>query len=185
MALYLNNKRFLVLATIILLTALTRLLPHPPNFSPVAAIALFGGAYFVQKKWAFILPLFAMFISDIGLELITGHGFHTLMPVVYIAFTMTVGLGLLIGKRVNIGTVIGGTLAASILFFVLTNFAVWIQGGLYPLTFEGLITCYVAAIPFFGNTLLGNVVYASILFGGWALAESKLPAIARPQIANG
>ena len=94
---------------------------------------------------------------------------------------MTVGLGLWIGKRISAGTVIGGTLAASVLFFCLTNFAVWMQGGLYPLTFEGLIACYVAAIPFFGNTLLGNFVFSGLLFGGWAMAQNKFTILARPE----
>lgn len=178
-----THKRGFALTVIVLIIALTRLFPHPPNFSPIAAMALFGGACFTEKHWALILPLTAMLVSDIGLELTTGYGFHTLMPVVYLTFAVTVGLGMMIGKRATVSTVIGGAFAASALFFIATNFAVWMQGGLYPLTLDGLYACYVAAIPFFGNTLLGNLVYAGILFSGWAIAENKFPTLARPRVA--
>lgn len=181
MSLSTNHNRLFALMGFVFIAALSRLLPHPPNVSPVAAIALFGGAGFVGKHWAFILPLLAMFISDIALEITTGYGFHSLIPVVYAAFIITVGLGMLIRNRITPMTVIASSLAASILFFALTNFAVWAQGGLYPQTFEGLLACYVAAIPFFGNTLLGNLIYAGILFGAWAMMENKFTVLARRQ----
>ena len=178
-----NHNRFFVISALIVAVALMRLLPHPPNFSPIAAIALFGGAYLTKKHWAFIIPILAMLASDIALELTTGYGFHALMPVIYVAFAMTVCIGLFIAKRVSFGTVIGGTLAASVLFFVRTNFAVWMTGDLYPRSIEGLIACYVAAIPFFGNTVLGNLLFSGLLFGGWAIAQNKLPMLARPTAA--
>ena len=184
MSLFSNHSRLFALMAFVLVVALSRLLPHPPNVSPIAAIALFGGAGFVNKHWAFILPLLAMLISDVALEITTGYGFHSLMPVVYAAFIITVGLGMLIKKRVTPMSVITGSVAASILFFGLTNFAVWAQGGLYPQTFDGLIACYVAAIPFFGNTLFGNLIYAGILFGGWAIMENKFPVLASPRTAT-
>ena len=176
-----NHKRLITLSGLILMVALSRLLPHPPNFSPVATLALFGGASLVTRKWAFIVPLIAMLLSDIGLEFLTGQGFHSLMPVVYMTFAITVGIGIWTAKRISVGTIIGGTLAASVLFFVVTNFAVWVSGGFYPKTPEGLLACYTAAIPFFGNTLMGNFVYVGLMFGGWAFMENKFPVLMRPR----
>lgn len=176
-----KDKRLIALAGLVLFVAVSRLFPHPPNFSPVAALALFGGASFVTRKAAFIVPILAMLISDIGLELTTGFGFHALMPVVYFAFALTVMIGMWVGKHLSVGSVVGGTLVASGLFFAVTNFAVWARGDLYPLTFDGLIACYIAAIPFFQNTLIGNFVYVGVLFGGWALAENRFPVLMRPK----
>lgn len=182
------NLRTLMLVGMVLSAALARLIPHPPNFTPIGALALFGAAYF-QSRWAaFLVPLAAMFLSDLGLQLATslglysgwmagGTGFHTGMLVVYGTIVLIAALGLLLRRKKTVLTVAGATLASSILFFLITNFAVWEEGSLYPLNSEGLRSCYLAAMPFFHWTLLGDACYASVLFGGFALAERCFPVL--------
>ncbi len=167
------NPRFIAIVTMIFSAAAMRLLPHPPNFTPIAAIALFGGAHFASRRLAFAVPLMAMFLSDL---LIAG-GFHTLMPVVYICFAVTVGLGIWVAKKITPLRIASTALCGSILFFVVTNFGVWMLYNFYPKTLAGLIQCYVAAIPFFRNTLTGDLLFATMLFGGFALMERYVPAV--------
>lgn len=170
------KPRFLALLAITLAAASTRLLPHPPNFAPIAAMALFGGCHFTSKRSAFGVPLIAMFLSD----LLLGYGFHPVLPFVYGSFALTVCLGLWVRQRRTPLAIGGAALTASVLFFAVTNFGVWIQGDLYPMTLEGLVRCYVAAIPFFRNTLAGDAFYTVVLFGGFALAQALFPAVREP-----
>jgi hypothetical protein len=161
-----------------------RLLPHPPNVTPIAAIALFGGAHFASKRAALAVPLTAMCLSDVLL----GFGVHRVMPFVYGSFASTVFLGRLIRDRRSALAVGGAALTGSVLFFVVTNFGVWLVGDLYPRTLEGLVACYVAGIPFFRNTLAGDFLYAGALFGGFALAQRCFPVLreqSRPAVAHG
>ena len=181
------NKRFLVLLGITLSAVAMRLAPHPPDFTPIAAIALFGGAHFVRKRTALLVPLTAMYLSDLALGFfVYDFGwFHGFMPFVYASFAATVCLGLLIRGRLGPLIVGGAALASSVLFFVITNFGVWLVGSLYPKTISGLLSCYVAAIPFFRNMLVGNVFYSVVLFGGFALAQRYLPVLrAEPAMAQ-
>jgi hypothetical protein len=166
-----EKTRFLVLGGIILAAAASRLIPHPPNFSPIMAMALLGGACFVQKRWAFVVPLAAMLFSDAVL------GFHRFVPVVYGSFALIVCLGFWLRTRRTAVPIACAALAGSVLFFIITNFAVWALGSLYAKTTEGLAACYLAAIPFFGNSLLGDAAYTVWLFGGLALAEKWMPAL--------
>lgn len=170
------KPRFLTLLGITLAAAATRLLPHPPNFTPIAAMALFGGCYFASRRAAFGVTLTAMFLSD----LLLGYGFHPVLPFVYGSFALTGCLGLWVRRRRTLLTIGSTALAGSVLFFVVTNFGVWVQGDLYPRTSEGLVRCYIAAIPFFRNTLAGDAFYTVVLFGGFALAQSLLPALREP-----
>jgi hypothetical protein len=148
---------------LILFAAFSRLMPHPANFTPVAAIALFSGTYF-NKKYMFILPVAAMFISDLIL------GFHSTMIWVYGSFVLISFIGLWLRSRKKVGYVIGTALFSSILFFVLTNLGVWLT-GYYGLTFNGLIECYTMAIPFFRNSLTGDIFYVAVLFGIYELVS--------------
>src|SRR5262245_60208517 len=148
------RARFSLMAILILAAAAMRIVPHPPNFSPVAAIALFGGAHFDRKGWAFIVPLAAMLLSDVVLQLLYGWGFHTQMPIVYLTFTAIVGLGLLLRGQRRPRLVIAAALGASLLLYLTTNFGVWALGSLYPKTASGLLACYIAALPFLGWTVL-------------------------------
>lgn len=161
----------LALVLMIVLAALSRLLPHPPNFSPVEAMALFGGAYFAQRWLGVLVPLLAMLLADFFL------GFHSGMPVVYGAIALISILGFALRGKTSILRVASFGLVGATLFFVITNFAVWAGSGMYPMTASGLLTCYIAGIPFFHWQLAGVAVYSVILFGGFAFLRSNLPAL--------
>jgi hypothetical protein len=152
--------------------AALRLLPHPPNFDPIAALALFGGVHVDDRRWAFALPLAAMLLSDVVI------GFHSQMLMVYAAFALIVWMGFSLRGRLTAVPVVGASILASSLFFIMSNFGVWAFDRLYPRNFEGLVACYVAAIPFFGSTIAGGLFYTAVLFGGFALAERKIPRFA-------
>ncbi|CAN5225140.1 MAG: hypothetical protein M3448_00075 [Pseudomonadota bacterium] len=171
-----NRARLLVLLLAIFAAAAMRLLPHPPNFSPIAAMALFSGAYLPKRALAFAAPFGALVLSDIFLG-----GFYRGMEFVYLSFGLTVLIGWMVAKRKSPLVVGGAAVASSVLFFVLTNFGMWLFSGFYPLTLAGLVACYAAAIPFFQNTLAGDLFFAALLFGGFALAERALPALRQPQ----
>lgn len=148
---------------IIFFAVILRLIPHPPNFAPIAAMALFGGVY-LDKKYALIMPFLAMFISDIFL------GFHSTMAFVYGSFLITGIIGLSLKSHKTRLNVIAATLISSLLFFLITNFGVWLVSGLYPKSLAGLIQSYFFAIPFFRNTLLGDLFYVGLFFGSYELA---------------
>jgi hypothetical protein len=160
---YLLNK-LATPATFILVGIVARILPHAPNFTPIGAMALFGGAY-LTKKQALILPIAAMILSDFFI------GFDSLpmRMVVYGSFFVMVLIGLGLKEKIGIKKLAISTLLASVLFFVTTNFAVWAFGTLYPKTVGGLIDCFILAIPFFQNTLLGDFFYTGVFFGGYNL----------------
>jgi hypothetical protein len=178
------NARFFTILGITLSAAAMRLLPHPPNMTPIAAMALFGGVYFAAGRTAFLVPLAAMYLSDLALGFfVYDFGwFHWFMPFVYMSFTATVCLGLLIRRRLTLLTVGGAALMSSVLFFIITNFGVWLVGNLYPKTEAGLLSCYVAAIPFFRNTLAGDAAYTLVFFGGFALAQRFLPILRKEPV---
>ncbi|HKI97319.1 MAG TPA: DUF6580 family putative transport protein [bacterium] len=165
------RPRFLTLLGIVAAAAALRLLPHWPNFTPIAAMALFGGAHFSSRRAAFAVPLAAMLLSDAVL------GFHAMMPFVYAAFVGAVGLGLLLRTRRTPLAIGAAALAASVGFFVVTNAAVWAVGGLYPHTAAGLLAALAAGLPFYAPTLAGDAFYTALLFGGFALAQRALPAL--------
>ncbi len=179
-----NKKTFYIIAGFILFAALSRLLPHAYNFTPLGAIALFGMAYFKDKKWALIIPLFALWGTDLILNNTKYAAFHDGfawftggMLFIYGSFAMIAILGYYLFKKVSVGRVIGGALGASIIFFVISNFGVWLKSPMYPLNLEGLIMCYTAAIPFFHNTLAGDLIYCSVLFGGYEYLKSRYPSL--------
>ncbi len=165
------TPRLLVISGIILFAALMRLVPHYPNFTPVAAIALFGGAYLGRKPLALMVPLVALFISDLFL------GFHNMMIPVYIGFALVVLLGTLMKNRVRVPYIIGGSLAGSLIFFLVTNFAVWAFTPYYQPNLQGLLTSYTMAIPFFHASLLGDLFYNSLFFGSFYLIKQYYPSL--------
>lgn len=173
-----SKPRLVVLACMILAAAASRLIPHPPNVASITAVALFGGAYLSDRRLACFIPLTALFLSDLIL------GFYSHMWVVYGSFALVVCVGFLLRMRRTPLAIAGAALASSILFFVITNFAVWVFGSLYPKTIEGFLACYVAAIPFFQNTLLGDALYSIVLFGGFALFERWWPALREPTLVQ-
>jgi len=158
-----------IAAVLVLLAAALRILPHPWNFTPIGAMALFSGSVFRDKWQKFLFPLVALFAGDVVV------GFHKLMFVVYLSFMVSVVLGIWIGENRKPLRIAGATLFGAIQFFLITNFAIWTTYTTYPKTLAGLVACYVAAVPFFWNTLAGDVFYTALLFGGYALAERYLP----------
>jgi hypothetical protein len=180
--------RTAVLVGMVLLAALTRLLPHPPNFTALGALALFAGARFPNRWTAFLVPLAALFVSDAALQVVTdlgwesgwlarGTGFYGGMWVVYAATALVTAVGLLLRQRRSVRAVACGVAGGSTLFFLVTNFAWWTGYDLYPHTLAGLLQSYVAALPFYGWSLAGDATYATLLFGGLALAERLHPAL--------
>jgi hypothetical protein len=172
------QPRLMVLITIVLAAAASRLIPHPPNLTSIAAVAFFGGAYFSDRRLAFLVPLAALFLSDLIL------GFYAHMEVVYLSFALIVCVGLWLQKRRSTIYIVGAALASSILFFLLTNFGVWALESLYPKTMAGLLACYVAAIPFFQNTLQGDLFFTAALFGGFTLLERSFPKLREPRMTT-
>jgi hypothetical protein len=166
-----NSTRLFVLLGAILCAAALRLVPHPPNFTPIGAMALFGGAYLGRRALAFLAPLAALLLSDLVLGVYSG------MIVQYVAVALVVSVAILALERVTALRVGAAAIASSVLFFVVTNFGVWLLSGMYPLTLPSLAACYVAAIPFFQNTLAGDLFYSGLLFGGFALLERLVPAL--------
>ena len=171
------NLRLMTLTAIILAAALSRLMPHPPNMASVAAVALFGGAYFSDRRMAFLVPLAALLLSD-GVM-----GFHPHMEIIYAAFALIVCLGFWLRRHLTPLNIAGAALAGSVLFYLVTNFGVWALGSLYPKTVDGLIACYVAANPFFQNTLQGDLFYTAILFGGFALLERQFASLREANVS--
>jgi hypothetical protein len=172
------KPRLIVLITMVLAAAASRLIPHPPNLTSITAVALFGGAYFSDRRLAFLVPLAALFLSDLIL------GFYAHMEVVYLSFALIVCVGLWLQKRRSTIYIVGAALASSILFFLLTNFGVWALESLYPKTMAGLLACYVAAIPFFQNTLQGDLFFTAALFGGFTLLERSFPKLREPRMTT-
>jgi hypothetical protein len=177
----------LLLAGLIVLAALSRLLPHPPNVSPVEAVALFGGAYFARRSLAIAVPLVAMFLSDLALGLLNGGiyaeyflgaGFLT----IYLCIALSTVLGFALRGRVNAWRVGGYSVAGSVLFFLVTNFGAWLGSPMYPQTGAGLLLAYEMGIPFFQNTVVGTLLYSALLFGSFELLRQRVPAL-RPQTA--
>ena len=165
-----------IFAVIVALAMLTRLIPHYPNFTALGAAALFGGAYF-RKPIALAIPIVAMFLSDLVLNnliyrpqfLGNYDGFVVFEPVVlwsYAAFIIIALIGHAWIRSRKILPVIGASLGASVVFFLISNFAVWIHSALYPKTLAGLAAAYGAGLPFFGNTVVGDLFFVAIFFGG-------------------
>jgi len=166
-----NHARLIALLSAIAAAAALRLVPHPPNFSPIDAMALFSGAYLGRRAIAFAAPLAALLLSDLVL------GFYHGMVTVYATVALIVAIGWWLSSRRTPLRIASATLASSVTFFVITNFGMWLFSGFYPLTSAGLAACYAAAIPFFQNTVAGDLFYAVLLFGGFALAKHFVPQL--------
>jgi len=180
------NQKFeirpLLLVLIVALAALSRLLPHPYNFTPVTAVALFGGAYFSRAYLAFLVPLLAMWISDLLLNNVVYAAYFEQFSwfgswSVYLAFGFIVGMGILFLKQVKPGRLILTTLAASTLFFLVTNFASWLGMAVYSKDVSGLLQAYIAGLPFFRTAILGDLVYSLLLFGSFEWVKRQYPKL--------
>ena len=166
-----NYSRIIALVSAIVAAAALRLVPHLPNFTPIGAMALFSGAYIGRRPLAFLVPLAALFLSDLVL------GFYHGVATVYAATALIVLIGYFALGRVTPLRVGLAALASSVLFFTITNLGMWQFSGFYPTTMAGLETCFVAAIPFFQNTVAGDLFYSALLFGGFRLAETLAPSL--------
>lgn len=189
--------RFITLIFITVLIGFFRVISHKlnlgafANFTPIGAMALFGGAYFKSYDKAFLFPIATLFMSDLILmqliypEHSTGllyKGWYW----TYLAFALVVLIGRFI-KKVNVKSVVISAVAAALVHWVIADFGVWLGGGMnlatgkpYPPTFNGLMECYMMAIPFMKNLLLGNLIYGAILFGSFELAQLKYPSLLKP-----
>jgi uncharacterized protein DUF6580 len=171
--------RSLLALVFILIAAGLRIAPHPWNFTPIGAMALFSGALVRDRRLAFLFPLVTLFAGDLFL------GFHKLMPVIYASFLLSVLIGRWLQNRRTLARITGATVLGAAQFFMVTNFGVWAAGNLYPRTLAGLAACYIAGVPFFWNTLAGDAFYVGILFGSFALAERSFPTLREPALARG
>lgn len=169
------NNRLIFISLSILIVAFSRLLPHPLNVTPIAAIALFGGAMFNNRTLAFAVPLAAMLVSDIFL------GFHNTMLSVYTAFALTVLIGFAVKNEKSPVKLAIASISGSVLFFMITNFAVWFGDVYYTQDVNGLLTCYAAGVPFFRNSLLGDLFFNAVLFGGYHVVSAKFPKLTAAQ----
>ena len=172
----------MALMLMILAVALTRLIPHPPNFSPVEAMALFGGAYFAKRSWAIALPLIALFISDLALSFMMGGVYFQYFVsadflMIYATIALLTVLGFALRGKVSIKRVAIFSVISSLIFFLITNFAVWLDSPMYSQTATGLMAAYLAGLPFLQNGLLGTLFYSALLFGSYELLKQRAPAL--------
>lgn len=169
----LNARNLFIFALIFGAAALRVWGDLPYNFTPVAAIALFGGAMFANRALALIVPVGIMLLSDALI------GFHPHIPAVYASFLLIVGIGHLIRKNPTMLKAIGGGMVGSLLFFLITNAAVWYGASFYSQDLGGLLDSYAAGIPFFRGTFVGDLLFTTVLFGSYKLAELKLPTLVK------
>ena len=176
-----------VALTLTLTAALVRLIPHPPNFAPIGGMALFGGSRL--RGWqAYLVPLLAMLVTDPILSHLRGApAYSALTPVIYLSFMLSVLLGrIYLTKTANPAKIALVAVVGSIQFFVITNFFVWLGAeAFYSRDAAGLIACYVAAIPFFGRTLLADLFYSGVLFAAYSLVTKRLSGVQLRSAARG
>ena len=148
-----NRKNISIALFIIALLALSRVIPHPPNFTPVLGMAVFSGAIISKRLIAYLIPLTAMLLSDFYL------GFHASMPIIYFSLALCVLIGTFIEARVSILNSFLSICFGVILFFLITNFVVWYGSGMYEYSISGLMTCYFMGLPFVQNTFISSLLY--------------------------
>ena len=171
-----NTTRLTAIVIAIFAAAALRLVPHPSNFSPIDAMALFSGAYLQRRGLAFAAPFGALLLSDAVL------GFYPGMEFVYASVAAIVLIGWTVASHKSPLRIGLGTIGGSVLFFIVTNFGVWLGSGMYAHTMAGLAACYGAAVPFFQNTVAGDLAYVALLFGGFALLQRFVPAVREPTL---
>jgi len=169
-----NTTLLLIVVGMILAAAISRVAFYPITYSPMIAMAIFGGAVIKDKKWAFALPLLAMFLSDFLFEvsgIATGFwGWGQLLGYGIFGIITVLGFGI---KKINIPVVAGFSILSTIIFFLLSNSSVWLlsAGITYPKTFAGWMSCLAAGIPFLKNDLVTNLLYTGVFFGGYVLLQ--------------
>lgn len=154
-----------IAVVLVVVAAAMRVAPHPMNFTPIGAMAIFSGAVLREKWLKFTIPLAALFLGDVFI------GLHKLMLVVYASFLISVLIGEVLAKNKTVVRIGGAVFLGALQFFLITNFAVWLAYDTYPRTLVGLGACYLGGLPLFWNSIAGDATYAALLFGGYALAE--------------
>lgn len=183
------NLRNMTIFGIIFLTIVSRIIPHIPNFTPMGAISLFGATYFKKKWQVFIIPILTIWLSDIfvNLYLYSDYSLGFIMFYngfywQYISYVLITLIGTIILNKPSILNITIANLLAVIVFFVISNFGSWIAFNMYPKTFEGLVTCYLAGIPFIKGNLLGNLFYSFFMFGSFSILMKKYPILGNANI---
>jgi len=179
-----KNKSLILPLILIAVAAMARLLPHPPNFSPVGSIALFGGAVLASKYFKYLVPVLALFISDLILNNTLMRSFYPdetgmiifseYMIWTYVAFILAVVIGHVFIKKISMTSVIGGALGFTVVFFLISNFGAWLSIPTYPKTMSGLIACMAAGLPFIKASLIGNLAYSTFLFGSYYMISQLM-----------
>jgi hypothetical protein len=168
-----NTNRNTFLFSLILIGIISRFIPHPPNFTAVAAVGLFAGAQLGNKRLAILVPIIILLLSDLLI------GFHSSMMAVYVAMAAVVGIGIWVGQNSSAVKIGLGAIGASVSFYLITNAAVWLSSGMYPMDLSGLIASYVAGIPFFWNSLAADLSYTTLLFGIHYIVVNRFPQLAK------
>lgn len=177
------TSKFALPFVLVAFAVLSRILPHPPNFTAIGAIALFGAAQLKSKWQAFLIPFAALFLSDLFINNIVYGNYYDhftwqISPFVYAAFALIMVLGFFgLRGRVKTSNVIGGSLVASLIFFLFTNAMSWQLDPMYPKDFSGLMMAYAAGIPFFFSTVAGDLFYCGVLFGGYVWVKENFPQL--------
>lgn len=177
-------KNIFLVAGLIIIAALSRLLPHPDNVTPIGSMALLGGALIGRKNLAFTIPFFALFISDFILNNTLLRGFYPdqsgiiyftqYMIWTYTAFGIIVLLGLTLLRKLSFGRLLGVSLISSTIFFLITNLGIWIHTPIYAKNLGGLSACYAAALPFFRTSIFGDLFFISLLYGAFYFISTKV-----------
>jgi hypothetical protein len=172
--------KFRLALVVLLLAALFRLVPHWPNFTPLGAMGLFGAACFSDRRMAWMIPFMALFLSDLVLNNMvyrayfpTFTWFTSVWAYASLAVVMLMGQ-VWLRRGISAERVLGASLSGSLLFFLVSNFGVWASGGMYPPNFSGLLLCYAAGLPFFTNTVLGDLFFSGVMFGSYAYLSNRL-----------
>ena len=179
-----SKNNFYFVLGLILIAAFARIIPHYPNFTPLCAIALFGGKYFNNKYIAYLLPLLALWFSDILINNFILNNYFDGFTLFYSGFYWQYGSFILITligrktlKNISFLRLLGISISSSLLFFIISNFGVWISSSFYSKDIFGLVECYVAAIPFYYGTLSGTIFYLFFLFGSYEFLSQKLSEV--------
>jgi hypothetical protein len=172
------NKTWVLVIAVVIVAALIRLLPHPFNFTPIGALALFSGSILYKRKWALVLPLGGLILSDLVMEYFNpGSGIYDGILAVYASFVLIALLGSRLKSNKSIVRVFGFSLTSSVLFFLITNFTFWYAGQLYPVSINGLLESYYMGLPFFRNGLLGDLFFNGLFFGSYYFLTIRIKSL--------
>ena len=180
-----NKNLIITFIALLIVASLYRVIPRPVNFAPHIAMALFAGAVIKNKKWAFALPIFSMFFSDLLYQLLFNYGMSTVPGFYegqwqnYLLFAGITAIGFLI-RKINALNVLAASVAAPTMFFIISNFVVWAgwqgtRGLNRPKTFDGLMMCYADALPFYPNSVMACILFSAVFFGGYVMLRKNQP----------